>query len=167
MSDKENSNESDYDPEAEVEGNWQAVQLPEVPVVTGEEQDEELSKFRAKLYRWREAQWKERGVGEMRLLKNKQNGKIRILMRQEKTLKIVANFYVLQQQGLLCVLTPQKTSDKAWIWDCCDASDHKPQIDKLCAKFTSIEGLFPFNLDFKKFKEEFEKALEHNTNHVK
>ncbi len=63
-------------------------------------------------------------------------------MRQEKTHKIVANFYVIQQQGLLCVLAPQKTSDKAWIWDCCDASDDKPQIDKLCAKFTSIEGLF-------------------------
>ena len=70
MSDKENSNDSDYDPEAEVEGNWQAVQLPEVPIVTGEEQDEEVSKFRTKLYRWREAQWKERGVGEMRFLKN-------------------------------------------------------------------------------------------------
>ena len=55
MSDNENSDHSDYDPEAEVEGNWKAVDLPEVPVVTGEEQDDEVCKFRTKLYRWRDA----------------------------------------------------------------------------------------------------------------
>jgi hypothetical protein len=27
----------DYDPEAEVVGNWKLLDLPEVPVVTGEE----------------------------------------------------------------------------------------------------------------------------------
>jgi Ran-binding protein 1 len=62
-------------------------------VVTGEEAEEELAKFRSKLYRWRNKEWKERGIGELRFLKHKSHGKIRVLMRQEKTLKIVANFY--------------------------------------------------------------------------
>lgn len=50
-------------------------------MVTGEEDDEELSKFRTKLYRWRGSEWKERGVGDLRILKNKKNNKIRVLMR--------------------------------------------------------------------------------------
>lgn len=51
--------DENYDPEAEVgfEGKGPAV-LQEVPVLTGEEMDETLSKFRAKLYRWNDNQWK-------------------------------------------------------------------------------------------------------------
>ncbi len=36
MSDDENVDDN-YDPEQEVVGNWKAVNLPEVPIVTGEE----------------------------------------------------------------------------------------------------------------------------------
>ncbi len=73
---------------------WSKYQfIIQVPVVTGEEAEEELAKFRSKLYRWRNKEWKERGIGELRILKHKSHGKIRVLMRQEKTLKIVANFY--------------------------------------------------------------------------
>jgi Ran-binding protein 1 len=36
-------------------------------------------------------QWKERGVGDLRLLKDKTSGVIRLLMRRDKTLKICAN----------------------------------------------------------------------------
>lgn len=47
----------------------------------GEEDDEVLKKFRSKLYRWRDKQWKERGIGELKFLKNKKTNKVRILMR--------------------------------------------------------------------------------------
>ena len=48
---------------------------------------------KAKLYRFdREGnQWKERGVGTVKLLKHKETGKVRLVMRQSKTLKICAN----------------------------------------------------------------------------
>lgn len=48
---------------------------------------------KCKLYRFDAdaAEWKERGVGQARLLEHKENKKIRLLMRQEKTLKIRAN----------------------------------------------------------------------------
>lgn len=38
-------------------------------------------------------QWKERGTGDVKLLKHKTTGKIRLLLRQEKTLKVCANHY--------------------------------------------------------------------------
>jgi Ran-binding protein 1 len=66
--------------------------LPEVVNVTGEEKDECIFKMRVKLYRFREEQWKERGTGNLKLLRNKETKKIRCVMRQEKTLKPVANF---------------------------------------------------------------------------
>lgn len=48
---------------------------------------------KCKLYRFEAAgnEWKERGLGFVKLLKHKENKKIRLLMRQEKTLKIRAN----------------------------------------------------------------------------
>ncbi len=36
-------------------------------------------------------EWKERGVGPVKLLRHKENDRIRLLMRQDKTLKIRAN----------------------------------------------------------------------------
>ena len=49
--------------------------------------------FKCKLYRFdpESSEWKERGVGQVKLLEHKENHKIRLLMRQEKTLKIRAN----------------------------------------------------------------------------
>ena len=48
---------------------------------------------KAKLYRFDKDgnQWKERGTGTVKLLKHKENGKVRLVMRQAKTLKICAN----------------------------------------------------------------------------
>ena len=52
---------------------------------------------RAKLYRFEtsgdENEWKERGVGEVKILKHGGRGTYRILMRRDKTLKICANHY--------------------------------------------------------------------------
>ena len=51
-----------------------------------------MFKMRAKIYRWRDDEWKERGTGMMKLLRHKENYRIRFIMRQEKTLKVIANF---------------------------------------------------------------------------
>ena len=60
--------------------------------VTGEEKEECVFRMRAKLYRVRDEQWKERGTGNAKLMRHKETKKIRFIMRQEKTLKPVANF---------------------------------------------------------------------------
>lgn len=56
---------------------------------------------KCKLYRYENAsnEWKERGLGVVKLLKHKANSKIRLLMRQEKTLKIRANHLGEQQHA--------------------------------------------------------------------
>ncbi|KAG5455741.1 MAG: RanBP1 domain-containing protein, partial [Olpidium bornovanus] len=48
---------------------------------------------RAKLFRFdsEAAEWKERGTGEVRFLQHKDLGKIRLVMRRDKTLKVCAN----------------------------------------------------------------------------
>ena len=49
-------------------------------------------KIRAKLFRWRDEQWKERGIGNAKLMRDREQKRVRFMMRQEKTLKAVANF---------------------------------------------------------------------------
>lgn len=48
---------------------------------------------RAKLFRFvkSDLEWKERGTGDVRLLAHKQTGKVRLVMRRDKTLKVCAN----------------------------------------------------------------------------
>lgn len=55
--DEESGDENDEDIEKEVVGNWKLVDLPEMPKVTGEEEEEELAKFKTKVYRFRK-EWK-------------------------------------------------------------------------------------------------------------
>lgn len=51
------------------------------------------SHSKCKLYRYDGGsnEWKERGLGVVKLLQHKENKKVRLLMRQDKTLKIRAN----------------------------------------------------------------------------
>lgn len=66
-----------------------------VDTKTNEEAEEQTFKMRAKLFKFdRESrEWKERGTGDVRLLKHKENGKTRLVMRRDKTLKVCANHY--------------------------------------------------------------------------
>ncbi|GMI83733.1 hypothetical protein HRI_002042600 [Hibiscus trionum] len=69
------------------------VKLEEVAVSTGEENEDAILDLMSKLYRFDKEgnQWKERGAGTVKLLKHKETGKVRLVMRQSKTLKIFAN----------------------------------------------------------------------------
>ena len=70
----------DYNPEDDkVEGNFKKIDLPEVPKITGEEYETLIGLFRSKLYRWRNKEWKERGLGDLKILKSKTG--VRILHR--------------------------------------------------------------------------------------
>jgi hypothetical protein len=54
-------------------------------------------------------------------------------MRQEKTLKPVANFIL--QESPLCELVPMKGNDKAYTWACNDFSEEEGKLEKLAARF--------------------------------
>jgi Ran-binding protein 1 len=81
-----------------------------VDTKTNEELEEQVFKMRAKLFKFdRESrEWKERGTGDVRLLKHKENGKTRLVMRRDKTLKVCANHYGtiletwIQERRLTC-----------------------------------------------------------------
>ena len=61
------------------------IPLPdEVVVQTGEENERVLFQERCKLYRFTEGQWKERGIGDIKILFSSERGQARIVMRREQ-----------------------------------------------------------------------------------
>ena len=57
-----------------------------VVVESGQENEEELYCQRSKLLRFVDGEWKERGLGEAKLLKHRESGRVRFLLRQENLL---------------------------------------------------------------------------------
>jgi len=148
------------------------ITLPEVHVESGEKEEEELFKIRAKLYRYAHEcdppEWKERGTGDVKLLKHAENGTVRLLMRRDKTLKVLhiatpdgnsaemtfqsicANHFILPWMEL----KPNCGSEKAWIWKVqADYADNESKSETLAIKFSNKENA-------QKFESAFEKARE-------
>ncbi|XP_056088571.1 RANBP2-like and GRIP domain-containing protein 8 isoform X4 [Rhinichthys klamathensis goyatoka] len=114
------------------------VQMPEkVDLVTGEEDEKSLYSQRVKLFRFdtETSQWKERGVGNLKLLKNNKNGRLRVLMRREQVLKVCANHWITTTMNL----KPLSGSDRAWMWIANDFSDGDARLEQLAAKFKTPE----------------------------
>ncbi|XP_052420523.1 RANBP2-like and GRIP domain-containing protein 5/6 isoform X11 [Carassius gibelio] len=123
------------------------VQMPEkVDLVTGEEDEKVLYSQRVKLFRFdtETNQWKERGVGNLKLLKNNQNGRLRVLMRREQVLKVCANHWITTTMNL----KPLSGSDRAWMWLASDFSDGDAKLEQLAAKFKTPELAEEFKLKF-------------------
>lgn len=56
------------------------IPLPDkVEVKTGEEDENELYSHRAKLFRYRDSEWRERGLGNVRILQHKLTGRLRYI----------------------------------------------------------------------------------------
>ncbi len=89
--------------------------------------------------------WKERGIGEIKLLKHKDHGRIRILMRQEKTMKLIVNHFLDPR----IVLTPNAGNEKSWVWVAFDFSEGEliETVSPVFVVFYKISGDF-VALDF-------------------
>ncbi|XP_034613967.1 E3 SUMO-protein ligase RanBP2-like isoform X1 [Trachemys scripta elegans] len=123
------------------------VQMPEkVELVTGEEDETVLYSQRIKLFRFdpETSQWKERGVGNLKILKNEVNGKLRMLMRREQVLKVCANHWITTTMNLKSL----SGSDKAWMWLASDFSDGDAKLEQLAAKFKTTEQAEEFKQKF-------------------
>ena len=124
------------------------IPLPdEIAVKTGEEDEITLFSINAKLFRFADKEWKERGVGEVKLLKNKE-GKVRLLMRRDQVFKICANHMLLREMEL----TSMKNNSKAWIWVANDFADEEVRLEKLCIRFKTEEEALSFKENFDKAK---------------
>lgn len=111
--------------------------------------------MRAKLFKFdRDSrEWKERGTGDVRLLKHKENQKTRLVMRRDKTLKVCANHYSMFSPSLLCYtvltfivvpdmkLSPNVGSDRSWVWNAAaDVSEGEPEAQTLAIRFANSES---------------------------
>ena len=144
----EEDNGEYFNPEEEVKINpTQACTLAKVEIKTGEEDEDVIYKARGRIYRFRENEWKERGTGDMKLLRHKTDKRIRFILRQDKTLKIVANFII--QDKPLCDLKPHQGSDKMFYFLANDCSEETPIIEKFVIKLGNAEKakLFKKNFD--------------------
>ena len=98
----------------------------------------DLGLRRAKLYRFNKElnEWRERGTGDARLLKHRENLKTRFILRQEKTLKVVANH-------LLNPTTELQTnmgSDKSWVWVAQDYAEGSMTVETFAIRFKTTES---------------------------
>lgn len=128
------------------------VQLAKVDIESGEDEEEVIFKRRCKVYLFikediyggekRTNYWKERGTGDVKLLKHKTFGKIRLLMRQETTFKVCANHLVSPSVEL----EPNVGSEKSWVFSANDFAEGTVEEKLFAVKFGSVENA----QDFKK-----------------
>eukprot|EP00834_Sanchytrium_tribonematis_P008489 NODE_1014_length_2669_cov_0.795720.p2 type:complete len:187 gc:universal NODE_1014_length_2669_cov_0.795720:598-1158(+) len=133
MSDHEEAVEH-FEPTATYEP---VVHLEKVDVKSLEEDETVLLKQRAKLYRFdKDAnEWKERGVGDIKLLLNKGNARVRVLMRRDKIQKICANHYIDKSMEL----KPNVGSDKSWVYTAQDYSENEAKFEQFALRFKNSE----------------------------
>eukprot|EP00041_Stephanoeca_diplocostata_P019893 m.433356 g.433356 ORF g.433356 m.433356 type:complete len:302 (-) comp21417_c0_seq20:631-1536(-) len=106
------------------------IKLPEVEVPTGEEAEDVIFTARAKMFVWGEGnagwQWKERGVGPLKLLKHKDTGYTRLLMRRDQTLKMCANHLLTKTMRLESSL-----GERAWVYSCLADYSDAPEVKRI------------------------------------
>ena len=133
----------EYEPEVDFKP---VVPLPEeIEVITGEEDEEILFEDRAKLFRFADEtkEWKERGLGQAKLLKNKETGKVRFLMRREQTFKVCANHFILPEMKL------DHMKGNTRIWGAQDFADgDEVRTEKFCIKMKTEEQIEKFHTVF-------------------
>jgi len=126
-----------------------------VEVKTHEELEGQTYKGRAKkLFRFdsESNQWKERGTGEVRLLKHKENGKTRLVMRTDQVLKVRANHYVVPEMKLVANVG----SNRSWVWNtAADVSEGLPEAMTFAIRFDTPDLA-------NEFKDAFIKAQQEN-----
>lgn len=145
LSEKSNTSVENYDPYPDFKP---IIPLPaEVAVQTGEEDEVPIFAARAKLYRFVDKQWKERGLGEMKLLKHQVTGKVRVLMRREQVHKVCANHFITPEMEI----KPMTNELKAYFWVANDYAEENVLLEKFSIRFKTVEIA-------KKFYDAFEEA---------
>ena len=142
---EEGYNEDNYDPQYEA-----IVQVTKLDTIkTGEEDDEIIFKHRAKLYRF-DKQWKDRGIGDIKLTKNAKTGYCRVIMRRDIVYKLCANHAIMPNMELNML----ESSDRSWIWF--TPSDYSeglpPQPQQFCVKFKNKQVATEFKTRFEELK---------------
>uniref|UniRef100_A0A182JQ05 E3 SUMO-protein ligase RanBP2 n=1 Tax=Anopheles christyi TaxID=43041 RepID=A0A182JQ05_9DIPT len=128
--DKNVSGSAEYDPRPDFQP---IIPLPdEIVVRTGEEDEEQIFTGRSKLLRLVDREWKERGLGDLKILRSKADrSKYRIVMRREQVHKICANHYITPE----LIIKPMEKRKECFIWAAMDFADEQPRKESFCARF--------------------------------
>lgn len=157
LSERSNTSVENYDPCPDFKP---IIPLPaEVKVTTGEEDETALFSSRAKLFRFVDKQWKERGIGEIKLLKHKVTGKVRVLMRREQIHKICANHVITSDMEI----KPMKNETKAYFWVANDFADETVVLEMFCIRFKTADIAQQFSDIFEKSRLESKNLQEGTT----
>lgn len=131
---------------------------------TGEEDEEVLFSTRSKLFVYGESMlnvgtgnktWNERGIGDARILRHREHQRLRLLMRQEKTMKVIAN-HALDPR---IVLEPNVGTDRSWVWSAFDYAEGELQETIFALRFPDSEIAQEFKTKFIEGQKEMEKLL--------
>lgn len=128
------------------------VPLPDlVEISTGEENEQVVFSHRAKLYRYDKevCQWKERGIGDLKILQNYDTKRVRLIMRRDQVLKICANHWITSAMKL----EPMKGAEKAWVWSALDFAEvGENNIEQLAVRFKLQDTANTFKQVFEEAK---------------
>ena len=99
--------------------------------------------------------WRERGVGDVRILRHKEHQRLRLLMRQEKTMKVIAN-HALDPR---IQLEPNVGSDRSWVWSAFDFAEGELVETVFAIRFADSDIAHEFKDTFTKCQAEMEALL--------
>lgn len=140
------------------------MKLEEVEVKSGEEEEECVIALRSKLFIFGETlldkgtgnkTWRERGIGEARILRHKEHQRLRLLMRQEKTMKVIANHAIDPR----IKLEPNAGSDRSWVWSAFDFAEGELIETVFALRFADSEIAEKFKTAFEDAQKEMESVL--------
>ncbi|TRY72155.1 hypothetical protein TCAL_00256 [Tigriopus californicus] len=142
--------EDEHDPHFEP-----IIPLPElIKVTTGEEDEEVLFKHRAKVFRFdpETKQWKERGVGDMKILKHPQRNTFRILLRREQIHKVACNHLITKDMDLKAMFG----SETAVCWFAMDYAEDEAKMEHLAVRFKEVATKNDFEAKFKQCQKDLD-----------
>jgi len=118
-------------------------------VKTGEEEEQVIFKYRAKVYRHDDntKEWKERGVGDIKILHNQERNTFRVLLRREQVHKVALNHLITPSMEM----NPMKNSDTAVCWYATDYSEGSENGDlgMFAVRFKTKDTCEDFKTKFK------------------
>ncbi|KAL3764419.1 hypothetical protein ACHAWU_004925 [Discostella pseudostelligera] len=128
-------------------------------VKSGNEEEEIVCTYCSKLYLNGETlldkgteikTWVEHGIGYACILCHCGNGRLRFVMRQEETMKVLANHAFNSH----IELKPITRSDKSWTWGGLDAADGDVAEKVFALRFSNLEIAEEFKAKFEECKAE-------------
>ena len=129
-----------------------------------EEEEETICTYRSKLFLFGETlldkgtgvkSWKERGIGDARILRHREHQRLRFLMRQEKTMKVIAN-HALDPR---IKLEPNAGSDRSWVWSCFDFAEGELEEKVFALRFSNSEVADEFKKKYEECQREMAELL--------